>query len=450
VFPWALLCLQLYLLVARFTQVRLAAFLAPLIFFLSGGLGFVYLLQTIDTSGFSALLHLPHEYTLNRTLNYQWLNPVLAYLVPQRSSLFGFPLFLLLLMSFQQTRSAVTSWRTFAFLGVLAGLLPAFHVHAYLAVLGVTALWSLFMWRRALAAFFVPALALGLPVLAWMWPPANNLGCGVHPVLFGYCFQPGWLAWTDWHRDGLGALTFLTDVTWFWLKNTSIFIPLLVTAHYLPKLVPPSLLKWFLPLWFWFIVPNLFILQPWDWDNTKWFILFFLFGSVFVGLLLANLALRSHPGAVLAVVCFGLLVFSGSLDLARASDSSVSSNQFIDERGLVMAAWVRTHTPPDAIFATATNHNSPLSTLSGRRILVGYPGWLWTYGQSDYAQKGADETAILQGTPTAPTLVTQYHISYVLIGPQELASPFNASRDYWNAHAKVVYGDGEYTLYQIN
>ncbi len=51
--------------------------------------GFYFLLGDIQHSGLAALVHLPREYTLNRDMNFQWLNPVLAYLVPQRSTCSG-------------------------------------------------------------------------------------------------------------------------------------------------------------------------------------------------------------------------------------------------------------------------------------------------------------------------------------------------------------------------
>lgn len=435
-----------YLVALRFTSSRLASLLAPLIFLLSGGLGFVYLLQSLQISGLSVLSHLPREYTLDRDLNFQWLNPVLAYLVPQRSSLFGFSLFLLILTLLSTALRHKSPWPAFAFLGVLVGLAPAFHVHAYVSLLAVALIWSVFNARRALLAFFVPALLLGLPVLAWMWPPANNSICGIHPSFFGYCVEPGWLSFTDWRREG--SAFFLPDFFWFWIKNTSLFLPLLIASHYLPRLVPTSLLKWFAPLWFWFALPNLLVLQPWDWDNTKFFVFFFLFGSIVVALLLANLARHSRPGAVLAAVCFLLLIFSGALDLTRASNFALSSNQFTDTGGLRLAAWVRANTPPEAIFVVADEHNSPIPTLSGRSVLIGYPGWLWTYGLKDYVQKGIDEKKILQGDPTTPALVAHYHVSYVLIGPQELSSDHPASTAYWAAHGTVVYTDGEYTLYR--
>jgi len=109
---------------------------------------------------------------------------------------------------------------------------------------------------------------------------------------------------------------------------------------------------------------------------------------------------------------------------------------------------VRTHTSPDAIFAVADEHNSPVSTLAGRRVLVGYPGWLWTYGLADYVQKEADDKKILAGDPAALDLARKYGVDYVMIGPQEV--PRGGSRAYWDDHATLVYDDGEYAVYRVD
>jgi uncharacterized membrane protein len=82
--------------------------------------------------------------------------------------------------------------------------------------------------------------------------------------------------------------------------------------------------------------------------------------------------------------------------------------------------------------------------------MVGYAGWLYTYGLSDYVQKGADENLILQGAQSTPDLVDKYGISYVLIGPQELADPFNANIAYWNQNGTRVYTNGEYSVYKVS
>jgi hypothetical protein len=426
----------LYLAAQRFAGGRAAAAIAVFVFLLSGGLGFAYLIGDLQHSGAGVLLHLPREYTLDRDLNYQWLNPVLAYLVPQRSTLFGFSLALIALVLVWMAVRQRMGWRVFLFAGLVAGAMPVFHVHAYGTVVALAAFWAAFNRRREWLAFFVPALVIGVPLVAWMLPPANNSICGDERSIAGYCIQLGWLTGgTNWF--------------WFWILNTSLFIPLLIAAQFFPRWFPTGFGKWFAPMWLWFLVPNVIVLQPWDWDNTKFFIFWALLGSVMVGGLLAGMFKRGPAGVAMASVLLVVLGLSGALDLARASDSTVSSYVFIDTKGVQVADWVRQNTSPDAVFAVADEHNNPISTLAGRRMMVGYPGWLWTYGLGDYVQKGADERLILQGDQSTPDLVDKYSIVYVLIGPQELADPRNANVPYWDEHATLVYDNGEYSVYKI-
>src|SRR5260370_8043841 len=121
----------LYLAAQRFVSSRAAAALAVFVFLLSGGLGFVYLLGDLGHLGLGALVHLPREYTLNRdaNYNYQWLNPVLAYLVPQRSALFGFSLALIALVILCAAVRSATGSQPFLFAGIVTGVIPLFSVH---------------------------------------------------------------------------------------------------------------------------------------------------------------------------------------------------------------------------------------------------------------------------------------------------------------------------------
>jgi hypothetical protein len=437
----------LYLAAARFTGSRGAAAIAVFVFLLGGGLGFVYLAGDIVHSGLGVLAHLPREYTLNRDLNFQWLNPVLAYLVPQRSTLFGFSLALIVLLLLWLAVRERHDSKAFLFAGIVAGLMPAFHVHAYGTVVALAAFWAVFNRRREWVAFFVPALVLAIPVLAWMWPPANNSACGPGVSFFGYCLEPGWLSYTDWQRDGV--LSFPRDVAWFWIKNTSVFIPLLIAAQILRRWFPTAFPKWFAPMWLWFVVPNVIVLQPWDWDNTKFFIFWALLGSLMVGGFIAGMVRRWPWTAAFASVLLILLCLSGALDLARASDASVNSYEFTDTKGMQVADWVRQNTAADAVFAVADEHNSPIPTLAGRRVMSGYPGWLWTYGLRDYARKQSDEAAILRGDQNTADLVDRYGVTYVLIGPQELAPARHASQAYWQLHGTLVYSNGEYFVYRV-
>src|SRR5438874_1246054 len=326
-----------------------------------------------------------------------------ADLVPQRSTLFGFSLALILLVVVWVATREKLGARPFLVAGLLAGTLPIFHVHAYGTVVVLGAIWSLFARRREWLAFFVPALVIGVPILAWMWPPDNTSICASLPAIHGYCVEPGWLSFTDWQLYGVWL--FIPEWVAFWLWNTSLLLPLIVAGHFLPRWFPTAFPKWFAPMWLWFLVPNFIVLQPWVWDNTKFFTFWALLGSVVVGGVLAGMLKHRPATAAAAVAMLVVLCLSGLLDVSRASDFKASANLFTDAGGLKVADWVRHNTSPTALFVVADEHNSPIPTLAGRRELVGYPGWLWTYGLADYLKKGEDDKRILDGDPATPELV---------------------------------------------
>src|SRR5260370_37532488 len=137
-----------------------------------------------------------------------------------------------------------------------------------------------------------------------MWPPTTTSICGDMPSMDRYCVQPGWLAWTDWQRNGVWLFPFY--FVGFWIWNTSLLLPLAFAGHALVRWFPTAFPNWFGPMWLWFVVPNVIVLQPWVWDNTKFFIFWALLASIVVGEVLAGLfrggggrAERGGGGAVL-------------------------------------------------------------------------------------------------------------------------------------------------------
>ena len=93
-------------------------------------------------------------------------------MLPQRSTLFGFSIVLIVLgVLFTAVRRP--GWQPFIFAGVVAGLSPAFHVHAYGTCVALGAFWALFNRRRDWIAFFVPALVLGIPAVLLLLPESG-------------------------------------------------------------------------------------------------------------------------------------------------------------------------------------------------------------------------------------------------------------------------------------
>lgn len=426
----------MYLAAVRLIGSRGGAALAVLVFALGGGLGFVLLFGDVGRSGLGALAHLPRLYTQDAGRNLVWLNPVLAWMLPQRSVLFGFSLALIVMavlwiaLEAPRTTTAAASWTPFAFAGIVAGLTPLAHLHAYGTVVVLAGFWALFSPRREWAAFFAPALLLGLPQALWM------ASAGAAQLRW----QLGWLAGPGGHAGG---------PVLFWLENTGLLIPAMLAAFLWRRLMPARVAVCLAPIWLWFVVPNLAVFQPWDWDNTKFFAYWALFGAMPVGALLARLltmgAWARIAGAALAV---GLTV-SGGLDLARSLDPTVSSARFTDAGGVQAAAWVRANTSPTAIFLVAPDHNEPIPTLGGRRVMAGYPGWMWTYGLPDWVARTNDAQRMLQGGPQTPELLRRYGVDYVVVGPQETGQ-FGASTAYWDRAATRVYSDGPYGIYRVD
>ena len=410
---------------------RAAAALAVFVALLSGGLGFVLLAGDLRAGGLATLANLPRLYTQAPDLNLQWLNPVLGWLLPQRSILFGFAVVPLVLGLLWSARTA-GRWQPYAFAGVLTGLAPLFHLHAFGTALALGVFWALLTPRRQWAAFFVPAVVLGAPVALWL----SSGGAAALRV------QPGWLAAAEGHGD---------NAVWFWLWNTGALVPAMAAAFLWRGTLPDRLAVHLAPIWLWFLVPNVIVFQPWDWDNTKFLGYWLLVGALPVGLLLARLW-RLRPaapvGRVVAAALFVLLTLAGALDLGRALEPVQNEALFTDAAGLRAATWAREHTDPHAVFLVAPLHNEPVPAFSGRPVVAGYPGWLWTYGFPDWMQRTEEVQQMLQGGPETARLVQRYGVRYVVVGPEELGT-FRANQRYWETAGQAVYSDGGYTIYRV-
>lgn len=428
----------IYLTALRMTGGRAAGVIAALLFFLQGGIGFIYAIGEVDKGGIGTVLHLSRQYTAQADLDYQMLSPLLAYLLPQRSILFGLAVALvsasLLWAARGQAREA-----PFAFAGVLVGLTPIFHVHGYGTALAMGAIWAVLGWRREWVSFLVPAIALGAPVVGWLLPRGGAASLS---------WEVGWMAFAGPNQHLPPLQSFLAWL-WFWFKNLS-FLPGLIAVGTLWRAINRELRLHLAPIWLWFIVPNLASFQVWDWDNTKFFLFWSLFGSILAAAVVVELFRRSVEGRVLAVLLVAVCTVTGALDLGRAAVPSLNTYAFADKDGVDAAAWAGSLPDPHAMFLVAPDHDEPIAALGGRRIVLGYPGWLWSYGLADVDIKQSDVQSMLAGDPSTPALLREYGVAYVVIGPHEMADPWRANQTYWAQQGQLAYSNPEYRIYRVS
>jgi hypothetical protein len=461
------------------TRNRLAGVIAPLLVLFSGGLGWWLLFSESSGEGFFAMLgNLQHDYTIVPNSILRWGNSLTTLFVPQRSILFGMPLaitiFCLWWLAISQQEDALSSaadltadtgleqrsvvkatklpksrrkavrkagalpqpeppnfyLRRMPAAGLCAGLLPLIHAHTFLVVMAVAAYLTLIFrsaWRSWLY-FFAVALIVSAPEILWL---ANTGGVNARSYLG---WQPGW----DHGQH---------NVAWFWFVNTGLFIPLLIVSLAWRRgafKLPQRVLRFYLPFSLCFVLLNLIKVAPWVWDNIKVLFFWYVASAPLVAWLLALWWQQRSLIRWLAPVVLATLILAGALDVLRIV-SEASEYQEFDAQGIAAAKLISAQTAPRALVLHAPTYNSPVF-LTGRRSLLGYPGWMWSRGL-DYSERSTDIARIYTGAPEADALLRKYNVDYVLVGPMELAS-FKVNEQFWLKY-KALSQAGAYRVYQI-
>jgi hypothetical protein len=438
-----LLALSLVVALYRFvlvqTRNRLAAMLAPVLVLLNGGLGFVIVFVESAETG-ARLLDIvrrpAHSYTIlwgdwGEVL--RWGNSLTTLLVTQRALLLGLPLALLVWTLWSEALDEESPsrrrLRLFA-AGVLAGLLPLAHAHSYMALMPMAVLVALVRPRqvRDWGAFFLPAVALALPQIAW-----STRGSAARAASF-----VGWQY--GWTRPADGSFSLLA----FWAVNVGLSLVGLA-AFVWPGLLEPRRRLVLAPFLLWWIVPNLVRLSPWDWDNVKFLLYGYLALIPPLALLLARLLQGPAPARLVGAVAFVVLTASGGLDVWRVVSRSQEWSHF-DPDAFAQARLLEAATPPDARILSAQSPSRP-TLLSGRRTVVGLPFHIWSHGM-DAEGPSADVRAMYAGGPTADVLLQRYAVDFVLVGPVERGD-LAANEAYFASRCDRVGDAAGATLYRV-
>ena len=425
------------LFILRITKNEKIVLLTLLLFLINGGLGFYYFFQdyfaSANYSFLNFLTNLPREYTDIKEQGYWWINTYLAYFLPQRGFLFAFPITLSVLMllhsgQLKQKRNY------FILAGILAGLLSIVQAHSLFLIF----LISIFFLPLSVIHFknkkitLVNWLLFAALTAAISIPIIKLISSTQNPLTF-IKFDPGW--------------TSEENILWFWLKNLGLFAPFLIIASMKLFVENRRLLILYLPFFIIFILCNLFIFQPWDFDNSKLMIYWFFASAIIVAqftfyqFFKGNLAEK-----ILGVIFIFIMIFSGILDLFRTFTPPTNYRIFSNQ-DLEIAASIKYLTPKDSVFVTASDHNHPIPSLTGRSTLLGFHGWAWTHG-IDYQRRASDIGKIYAGGNEAEALINFYHVNFVTIGPLENKS-FIINHKYFEKYPQITLNK-DWRLYDVS
>lgn len=468
---WALaLLVVLERFVLRLVNDRLAARLAPFLLFLSGGLGFLWFFSDYAAQSkniFQLLSDIGKDYTISQ--EFRWGNSLITLFLTQRSLLMGMPLTLIVLGGLwgifaaeitenmeQRNELSIRSFFTSPFfLGLIAGMLPLIHLHSLFVLFVVTAF--LLIMRpaicRDLIVFGIGVCVVAVPELLW-----SIIGSASRATEF-FSFYFGWESSQS-------------NIVWAWLKNAGVFIPLLLIGLYVygrrspdPEISKVSkkkhlkkeavaaapdgkrranLLLFYIPFAFLFVLANVVKLAPWEWDNIKVLIYWFVGSIPFVVYLIALLCKKSGAMRILAAAAVFALTASGALDVWRTVSRQHNYRVF-DPDAMKMGERLRLATPPDSIILNAPTYNSAV-VLSGRLSLMRYTGHLGSHG-IDYGEREKDLKQIYRGGPQAAALMEKYGIDYVLVSPEE-RNTLTPNEAYFSRFP-VVAEFGQYKVFDV-
>jgi hypothetical protein len=385
--------------------------------------------------------------------NQQWYTPLFAWWLPQRSILYGFSGALAaLILVLAAVRSPRRGYESFAVAGLLLGLMPLIHIHTLIAMAIVCVVLAA-QWRHRgwLVTLAVTALVAAPRLVSLVGGPhgtaaADNLFPTVEP---GWMYLPGAarpvLSFAS-LVGGFGGLVraVLSPQYWaFWVGNTGVALPLCAVvalavaldrapgrlgaaALRVRSLFAPDLVRVALAFMAVFVAANLVVFQSWDWDNTKLLAYWYLGAALLLGSLVMRWWRRWWRGAAAAVVAStvlltGVLVLARLLPWTPPQDAVGGPYTTATVTDIRLAATVAATTPSNAVFLTNGKPNDPLLTLAGRTAVMGYYGWLWSYG-TDFGNRPQDVRTMLEGCSTLPRsgcavfgLLHSYHVAFAEI-----------------------------------
>jgi hypothetical protein len=422
--------------------------------------------------------------------NIAWKSIPLTMFVTQRGLLYAIPVGLILLWHWREKyfragedrhrAGPLPFWVELSFYASM----PLFHVHTFMALSIVLA--CLFIAGDAQVRGHTLTLALGslVPATFFVWMISDHFHAG--GVLE---FHPGWA-----QNDGEFKMPFFR----FWFYNFGILVPLVLTLigftawqvfksgqarrFELSATIAVTLAGFVIACWrvgshgfnwrwaavillalillafttvrimnggfgwkervpeevaFIFAATVVFIFfvlvktAPWSWDNLKLGVWAYFIVLAFLSTrLIAQWELPIRIAVYFALFASGFVSLFGGLAAGKGGFGFASRGE-VD----AVASAVR-KMPLEARFAAWPTYNHPL-LLDGRKVVMGYPGHLWTQGFDDYGKTNELLAKLMNGVANWRDLARTLHTRYVFWGREEKRN-YPASQRPWEKTAALA------------
>ena len=478
------LCYMGVIVLARdMTGGKRTALLAAALFFLNGGLGFLYDFdlaggswtaqkdapflaragQTVSgwfsgvSDRISAILTGYYKTPTNQPdpNNLRWSNVICDMMVPQRTLLGGWcmviPCFYLLNAALRpRMRDPENKGRDLALLGIWAGALPLIHTHSFLA-LGLASLGAMcydlihgdplaLTERRSRGKILLPYLVYAAVAAAL-----------AAPQLFGFTFAQAFgeesrtfiafqFNWVN-NPSGQG----MRDLyLWFYIKNIGLPFIALIAALFEKNPRNRRIFAMALPI---ILAAEFIRFQPNEYDNNKLFYLAWLLCCMIVADWCSRLwkRLDGFRGRHFLAVTAAVVTFlSAGLTVWR---ECVSDYVAFSSEAVEAGDFVKNQTEEDAVFISGTQHLNPVISIAGRKIVCGPDLWLYWHG-FDTRERQEEIAAFYEAPEAHADIPGKYGAEYVYLSSYERNS-YNVDEDGLGRIGLKVFENGEASIYRL-
>lgn len=369
-------------------------YLFSLIFLFFGwGIGWFFFLREWIATSIPFFEFIKNDFTNNETYNLHFHNIFTGLIWPERSFLPGIFLAVWSYLNFLWYEE--TSEKKYLLVNsLILGSLPFWHTHTFIfiaissAVFFGRLLFNKFSEKllREILLFGVVSVALAAPFI-WLFLTNSEDGSFFH-------FSLGWMNKNE-------------NIIVYWFKNSFLIIPLAVGGFFFVK---KKYLYVYIPSVLVFVLANIVIFQPWDWDNIKLLTLSFILFSAAAGILFDHISKKNLIAFTILLLTIPFFTLSGFLSVALQSKNiyTIYDNSDID-----LANWAEENTKPNEVFLINPIPNHPIPGLAGRLVYMGYPGHLWVHG-INYAKREQEVNQILSGD-FSPIENLEEKITYIVL-----------------------------------
>ncbi|MCC7543571.1 hypothetical protein IT415_02585 [bacterium] len=424
----------------RITHARAGGIMWSILLFFNGSAGgLMLLINHLTTELPNQLIDYTNAGIANPSTQLFFNNITTSELLPQRTHLIGinvvFIVLLLLLSAYKRpdTKLQIATERSVLYsIAVIVGLLPLLHVHSFFVVgLSLIIVMLVRWWQsKHIPLFWIRAAVLSLAIAA--------------PQLYWQFSSSFSSSFSRWHVGWMAEQG--TNILWFWFLNLGILLPAIAYGIWLAtKRVRNN--GWALLLasvgGTLFIACNVYVFQPYIWDNMKFITYGYLFLLLPLCCTLVVLWQRGRVARVIISLVGVMVIIPGVLSIAR---QYIVWDRLFSTDDITVANYVRENTEPDDLFLTPSRHNMPVTAIAGRKTLLGYEGWLWTYN-IDYSHTKEVTQKIWRGDPAAQNLLKDYGVDYIAIS-EDQALEANISIDSLNKAYDQVYSSNGWYIFR--